>query len=164
MFLVLGLGSNLNNRRQNLIDAVIELNSSFGHFIELSDVYESEPYGPVAQSHFLNLVVVYKVNNDIEPQRILDQCLAIEEKLGRKREIKWGPRTIDIDLLFLDDLYLHGPTLTLPHPQINKRSFVIFPLRQLVIFNRLKRFFTFNESFTTKSINIGPLLVSNIDK
>ncbi len=155
-FLVLGLGSNLGNSHETIRLAIAQLNSCFGKYIEVSCLFQSESFGEIIQPDYLNLIVVYDVNNK-NPMQCLNECQRIENELGRIRKEKWGPRTIDIDILFYDQLFVNTPNLTIPHPHINDRSFVVEPLSQLLIFENLKLFYHFNSTFSTKSINLGPL-------
>ncbi|EQC43200.1 2-amino-4-hydroxy-6-hydroxymethyldihydropteridine diphosphokinase [Bacteriovorax sp. Seq25_V] len=152
--LVLGLGSNQGNSREILKDAISSLDKKFGPYSEISKLFQSESFGHIPQPDYLNLCVVYEVNNK-SPHDCLQLCQQTELSLGRVRLEKWGPRTIDIDILFFDDIVLEDTDLILPHPHINDRSFVVEPLSQLSIFSNLKLFYHFNDTFTTKSTCIG---------
>lgn len=152
MYLVLGLGTNLGDKISNLQVCIKELNILFGDYHEISKVYCSEPLGPVKQDDFLNLVVVYEVSNNPNPHELLTTLKSLEVTLGRKYSNFWGPRLIDIDILFLDDLKIRSTELTIPHNEINQRSFVVQPLESLKIFSYLSSFYKFSSVFQTKSV------------
>jgi len=124
-----GMGSNLGGRRNYLSGALAALERR-AHIIRLSSVYESEPVGgPPNQRWYLNMVVRVQVTTD--PYTFLAQLLQIEQVLGRVRTVASGPRTLDLDLLLWDDLQLDDPRLTLPHPRMAQRRFVLEPLREI---------------------------------
>lgn len=124
--IVLGLGTNMGDRLQNLQRALKLLESRSAVRIDfVSNIYETVPFGVTEQPDFLNMVVV--AETDLAPVELLMECLAVEDLLGRVRTLRWGPRTIDIDLLIYDDLQLQLPELTLPHPGIAGRGFVLRP-------------------------------------
>ena len=121
----LSLGTNLGNRRAYLSRA-IGLLRKMGHLFICSSVYETSPWGRVDQPYFLNQVVGLSV---LRPAQVLSQHLRrAEQQLGRSRRQHWGPREIDIDLLYYGNTILNTPTLTLPHPQLHKRLFVLRPM------------------------------------
>ncbi|SDE54613.1 2-amino-4-hydroxy-6-hydroxymethyldihydropteridinediphosphokinase [Paenibacillus sp. UNCCL117] len=94
--------------------------------VSCSGIYETEPVGYVDQDSFLNMVVA--VNTSLSPYRLLESMQQIEQRLGRKREIRWGPRTIDLDLLLFGDIRQDEPELIIPHPRMMERAFVLVPL------------------------------------
>jgi len=94
-----------------------------------SDIYETAPWGISDQNHFLNMVI--KIKTTLSPEEVLFEILEIEKQLGRVRKSKWGPRLIDIDILFYDNLILQTTELTIPHPEIHNRKFILIPLRQI---------------------------------
>ena len=125
----LGLGSNLGDRLENLRSGVRLLAARPGVVVVRSSrVYETEPVGP-PQPPFLNAVV--EVRTDLEPRGLLEACRAIEEELGRVRTERWGPRTIDVDLLTFGELVLDERDLVVPHPRMHERGFVLVPLHEL---------------------------------
>lgn len=127
----LGLGANLGDREANLCGAVELLAATPGLRVRrVSSVYETEPVGPREQPWFLNQVV--EVETGLSPRALLARALEIEAALGRARRERWGPRTIDIDILLYDDLVLEAPELTLPHPRLTHRAFSLVPLAELV--------------------------------
>jgi 2-amino-4-hydroxy-6-hydroxymethyldihydropteridine diphosphokinase len=126
----LGLGSNLGDRLETLQRAVDLLADRGARTVASSRVWETEPIGgPDDQPPFLNAVV--RVETDLDADDLLGAVNAVEAALGRVREIRWGPRTIDIDVLLVDDLVQDDPRLTIPHPRMTERAFVILPLLEL---------------------------------
>ena len=120
---VVALGSNLGDREEFLRHAVREL----GGITAMSDVYETEPVrGPDEQDAYLNMVV--GVRTSLDPFAFMRRCQRIEASALRQRVVHWGPRTLDVDLLFFDDVQIHSDELTVPHPRINERRFVLEPL------------------------------------
>ena len=127
----LGLGSNEGDRRAHLEAAVRALPGRGVEVIASSSVYETEPVGEVLdQREFLNACV--RVRTGLGPERLLDACKAVERALGRVAGgVRHGPRPIDLDLLLLSDVALHTVRLTLPHPEVVSRRFVLVPLLEL---------------------------------
>lgn len=125
----LGLGSNLGNRENNLCQALEGLKAAHIEITNISSLYETEPVGYSNQGWFYNLVIEAKTN--LEPQKLLETILSVEKNLGRERIVRFGPRTIDIDLLFYDNIILNEPGLTLPHPRLTERKFVLEPLVEI---------------------------------
>lgn len=95
----------------------------------VSSVYETDPVGLIEQPAFLNIVI--RVKTSLDPYELLHVCQEIEDQFQREREIRWGPRTLDIDILMYDDLTLTTEELMLPHPRMHEREFVQIPLREL---------------------------------
>jgi 2-amino-4-hydroxy-6-hydroxymethyldihydropteridine diphosphokinase len=125
----LALGSNLGDRLATLQRAVDLLDARSGiDVVRSSRVYETEPVGP-PQPPYLNAVV--EVRTELEPRQLLKECLAIEDELGRVRAERWGPRTIDIDVLTFDAREVSEPDLVVPHPRMHERAFVLIPLSDL---------------------------------
>jgi len=123
---IVALGSNLGDRQDFLRFAVAEL----GNVVATSQVFETEPIGgPDAQSAYLNMVV--KVETSLDPYAFIRRCQRIEAGAMRQRMVHWGPRTLDVDLLFFDDVSIEGEELTVPHPRINERRFVLEPLSEV---------------------------------
>lgn len=127
---LLGLGTNLGNRTANLRSAIAGL-GELGDVARLSRIYESEPYGYVDQPRFLNMAVLLRTS--LEPAALLSAVKAIEEQIGRAPTYRMGPRVIDIDILFYDDLQLDTPGLQIPHRGVMDRAFVLAPLLDLDI-------------------------------
>ncbi|MDT8901276.1 2-amino-4-hydroxy-6-hydroxymethyldihydropteridine diphosphokinase [Anaeroselena agilis] len=126
----LGLGSNLGDREGNIAAAVARLAAWPGVTVErVSSLYETAPLGYTDQPDFLNAVA--SVSTTLTPHELLAACLAVERALGRERKVRWGPRTVDIDVLFYDDVVLEAAELTLPHPRFHERCFVLVPLAEI---------------------------------
>ena len=125
----LALGSNLGDRLEHLRDAVRLLGASEGvDVLRSSRVYETEPLGP-PQPAYLNAVI--EVDVALQPRGLLEACRTVEQALGRGRTERWGPRTIDVDILTFDEVTVDEPDLTLPHPRMHERGFVLVPLGEL---------------------------------
>ena len=126
----LGLGSNLGQRKANLEQALELIPQPKLILMRVSAFLESNPVGPVPdQPDFINAVA--EISTTLMPRELLYHCLSIEKTMGRKRKISKGPRNIDIDLLLMEELIIDSLDLTLPHPELTKRSFVLGPLLEL---------------------------------
>jgi 2-amino-4-hydroxy-6-hydroxymethyldihydropteridine diphosphokinase len=126
----IGIGSNLGDREANLRKAVELLSEEDGiHVVAVSEIRETEPVGPVEQGPFLNGAV--RIDTDLGPRELLERLLAVEQRLGRVRRERWGPRTIDLDLLLYGDAAVDEPSLTVPHPRLHERRFALEPLSDL---------------------------------
>lgn len=126
----LGLGSNLGDRRSYLQRAITSLEAESVRIVACSPVYRSAPYGPITnQPEFYNLAL--KVETTLPPLALLEHCLSVEKSLGRIRLEPKGPRVIDIDVLLYGDERVSVSSLTVPHPELADRSFVIWPLLDL---------------------------------
>jgi len=127
----IGVGANLGDRWGTIQRALGLLAQTPGiSAVECSPVFESDPVGIIDQPLFLNLVC--GLETTLSPESLLSQLLAIEESLGRKRLVRWGPRLIDLDLLLYTGAARPGPELELPHPRMFERPFVTEPLRLLL--------------------------------
>ncbi|MCD6059676.1 MAG: folK [Thermomicrobiales bacterium] len=124
----IGLGSNLGDRMATLQTAVQQL-ESLGRVAEVSSLYQTEPVGYLEQPPFLNAVVALKTV--LAPIDLLHAMLGIERALGRTRSFPDAPRTLDLDLLLLDDVILDTTELTLPHLRLHERAFVLIPLAEI---------------------------------
>lgn len=127
---ILGLGSNKGNKKKYLDSACVELEKILKN-MRRSSIYQTSPQDYLEQDDFFNMVVEGEYEGS--PFSLLDEIQKIEAINGRNREkeISKGPRTLDIDLLFFDDISLNTPRLTIPHPQLEKRAFVLVPLLEL---------------------------------
>lgn len=126
----LSLGSNLRDRRRYLLAALRLLDTREGiDILEVSPVYETDPWGVEDQPDFLNLVARASTTRD--PRGVFEACREVEDELGRVRRERWGPRTIDVDILLYDDLIWEEEDLVIPHPRILEREFVVVPLLDL---------------------------------
>lgn len=122
----IALGSNLGDRLKNLQRAAELLQVEI---LKNSSLYETEPVGYLQQPWFLNSVI--RVHTELSPVDLLRRCQEVEKKLGRKRDIPKGPRTLDLDILFFNQVILNMPDLILPHPAILERRFVLEPLNEI---------------------------------
>ena len=126
----IGFGSNLGNRLENCrsaIEALVTLPTCI--LRKTSSFYETEPVGLVEQPFFINGVLLLETAEDAH--WLLRQMLGIETSLGRIRTLTWGPRSIDLDLLLFDDLIIESPELSVPHPRLHERRFVLEPLNEI---------------------------------
>lgn len=126
----LSLGSNIGNRLEYIHEAVQMLhNQEEIKVVNISSVYETDPVGYEEQALFLNIVI--QVKTSLNPCSLLEQCQNIESELGRKRIIRWGPRTIDLDILLYNQENIVSEKLIIPHPRIEERAFVLVPLIEI---------------------------------
>ncbi|MFQ5429205.1 MAG: 2-amino-4-hydroxy-6-hydroxymethyldihydropteridine diphosphokinase [Phycisphaerae bacterium] len=127
----IGLGSNLGRRKRNIAAALNALEHTREiEIVGVSSLYETSPEGgPDDQPMFINAVAHIKTS--LTPERLLAVCQNIEDSLGRKRALRWGPRTIDLDILCYDQVIRADPDLTLPHPMMHERTFVMRPLAEV---------------------------------
>jgi 2-amino-4-hydroxy-6-hydroxymethyldihydropteridine diphosphokinase len=125
-----GIGSNLGDREDHLRRALDLLAAEEGiEVVAVSTLRETEPVGPVEQGRFLNGAV--QVSTELAPRELLGRLLDVEQRLGRVRAERFGPRTIDLDLLLYGDEIVDEPGLTLPHPRLHERRFALEPLAEL---------------------------------
>ena len=125
-----GLGANLGDRERTIAEAVRLLSERDGiTVVAVSSLRETDPVGVVDQPRFLNGAVL--VETESSPRELLDALLAVEHELGRVRDRRWGPRTIDLDLLVYGEVRLDEPGLTVPHPRLHERRFALEPLAEL---------------------------------
>lgn len=123
----LGLGSNLGDREQYLREAIGSLDAMV---VATSTVYETDPVGgPAGQGPYLNLVA--ELDTELTPYELLAVCRRLESAAERVREVRWGARTLDVDVLWIDGVQLDDPELTVPHPRLRERRFVLAPLGEL---------------------------------
>jgi len=125
----IGLGSNLGDRLANIRKAIELMRKEGIEIIDKSSVYETEPVGYKEQGWFLNSAV--KGKTELSPRRLWKRLEKIEKSMGREREVKWGPRIIDLDILFYGNKILNGKELQIPHSELHKRRFVLVPLREI---------------------------------
>lgn len=125
----IALGSNLGERRQQLEAAIAAMREAGVTVEKVSTFIETEPYGVTEQPPFLNGVCA--VRTLLSPQQLLTLLLSIEQQLGRVRELHWGPRVIDLDLLLYEDQVVNEPDLVVPHPDMENRVFVLQPLVEI---------------------------------
>jgi 2-amino-4-hydroxy-6-hydroxymethyldihydropteridine diphosphokinase len=126
----IALGSNIGNRYDYLTEAIKQLESHLEiKLVNISSIYETDPVGYEDQDLFLNMVI--EVMTSLHADELLDICLKLELTLGRKREIVWGPRTIDLDILLYNQENIETEKLIIPHPRMLERNFVMIPLSEI---------------------------------
>lgn len=125
----LALGSNMGDRAANIAAAEGLISKTIGKIVKKSHLYETQPWGNTDQESFLNQVIM--VNTMLDPRGLLDKIAKIDRELGRERREKWGPRTIDVDILFYGKRVIRDKGLEIPHPQLHKRAFVLVPLMEI---------------------------------
>ena len=157
---VIGIGTNLGDRYQNIEDAVKALSLVPGvKVLRESSVYETEPWGFTEQPGFYNNVI--EVESEKSPEALLGICLGIEAGMGRVREFTYGPRIIDLDLLFYENEKRNTAELVLPHPLIGERDFVLVPLKEL--FNTMDVYgFDYSEEYEKVCENTSEKKVEKI--
>ncbi len=124
----LGLGSNVGDREANIAEALKRLEEKVA-VEQVSSLYETEPVGYENQPDFLNAVCQGTTN--LEPEELLAFVKQIEKTMGRASTVRFGPRSIDIDILFYDKIVMHTQDLTIPHPRLHERAFVLVPLAEI---------------------------------
>ena len=131
----LSIGSSLGDKEGYLDFSIDRLNAEDDtKVINIADCIETEPYGDVEQDNFLNSAL--EIETMKSPEMLLEFIGKTETEAGRKRLLHWGPRTLDIDILFYDDLIIESPKLIIPHPEIEKRDFVLRPMTQIAPYFR----------------------------
>lgn len=126
----IGLGSNLENPRSQVETALHELDQiQKTKMIKASSLYRSDPVGPAGQPDYINAVALLETH--LTPEQLLDELQAIEQKHQRKRLVHWGPRTLDLDIILIDQQIINTERLTVPHPYAHERNFVIWPLAEI---------------------------------
>ena len=128
----IAMGSNLGDRRKTLLEALrMMADSPRVAVLRHSEFIETDPVGPPGQGKYLNAAV--EIDTTLAPAELLAEMHRIEACLGRDRgkETRWGPRTCDLDILLIDDLVIHTPELTVPHPYLHERSFMLDPLARI---------------------------------
>jgi 2-amino-4-hydroxy-6-hydroxymethyldihydropteridine diphosphokinase len=126
----IAIGSNMDSPADNCNEAADLINDHPAISVSSrSSLYETEPYGKSDQNWFVNSVI--EVTTHLSPELLFKACLAIEKKMGRLRGEKWGPRIIDLDILFYDDFVFRERDLEVPHPDIAERSFVLVPMNEI---------------------------------
>lgn len=125
----IGIGSNMGDRRANCKHAIKLMNESGIVVTKESSLYETEPWGMKEQPPFINMAVI--AETDLCPESALAALKCIEKKMGRKETARWGPRCIDLDILFYDDSIINEKELCIPHPLLQQREFVLIPLFEI---------------------------------
>jgi 2-amino-4-hydroxy-6-hydroxymethyldihydropteridine diphosphokinase len=127
--LFLSLGGNLGNTREIFEGAYPLIEKKIGKIAVYSSIYQTEAWGPIPQADFLNQVIL--VSTSLTPQACLTEMLAIEKEFGRERKERWGPRTLDLDILYYSDVVIAEADLAVPHPRIAERKFILTPLVEI---------------------------------
>lgn len=126
----LGIGGNIGDRKENIENALKLLNKSESiKVVKVSSLYETEPWGYTDQDWFMNIVA--EIETELNPYDLLEYCQKVENELKRVRKIRWGPRTIDVDILLYDGFESDDEKLTVPHPRMTERAFVMVPLFEI---------------------------------
>lgn len=126
----LGLGSNIGDRAHQLQQAIRIIDQyQYIDVTSISPIYETEPVGYTDQPQFLNLCI--EIETTLDPQELLKRCLETEEALHRVRKIRWGPRTLDVDILLYGNEIIEEDNLIIPHPRMTERAFVLIPLNDI---------------------------------
>lgn len=125
----LHLGSNEGDREKSISDCIRLLEEKVGNILAKSSLYETEAWGVKEQPDFLNQAL--EIITSLAPREVLDEIKTIEHSLGREVKVKWGQRKIDIDILFYDDEIINTEHLNIPHPQLEKRNFVLVPMLEI---------------------------------
>ncbi len=125
----LHLGSNQGDRNDFLQKALQLISEKIGTINIKSNIYETEPWGIKEQENFLNMAI--EVKSTKSPEDVIQSIKSIESSLGSSKSVKWGPRNIDIDVLYCDDLIIESSEITIPHPHIQDRNFVLIPLLEI---------------------------------
>jgi 2-amino-4-hydroxy-6-hydroxymethyldihydropteridine diphosphokinase len=125
----IGLGSNKGNRKNNILRAIDLLEKSGQKVLKTSKIYNTAPYGYLKQRSFLNAVI--RLKTELLPKKLLKLCKDIEKEIGRKKSFRWGPREIDLDILFFDKKILRSKQLIIPHKDLHNREFVLIPLTEI---------------------------------
>lgn len=124
----IALGANLGDRAATLSEAIRRI-GAFGHIVAMSSLYETEPVGYLDQPRFLNAALL--LDTELDPEALLDGLQAIEHELGRVRTFRNAPRTLDLDLLLYGNRVIETARLTVPHPRLHERAFVLVPLGEI---------------------------------
>lgn len=127
--LFLSLGGNLGNTREIFEGAYPLIEKKIGKISVYSSIYQTEAWGPIPQADFLNQVLL--VSTELKPEACLTVLLEIEREFARERKERWGPRTLDLDILFYEDVILAESDLSIPHPRIAERKFILTPLAEI---------------------------------
>ncbi|SIS61967.1 2-amino-4-hydroxy-6-hydroxymethyldihydropteridine diphosphokinase [Salimicrobium flavidum] len=123
----IALGSNISPREKFLQESIQQLEENpYIDVLRKSSIYETDPIGYVEQDDFLNMVIMMRTS--LQPLELLDVCQEVEKNFGRERLMKWGPRTIDLDILALNQVDMKTERLILPHPHLHERAFALIPL------------------------------------
>jgi len=125
----IGIGSNLGNRQENCLEAISLLEQHGVVVLKRSSMIEAEPWGVTDQPHFINMAI--ESETDLSPEELLELLKNIEKSMGREKTAHWGPRVIDLDILFYDNRIIDSVDLKIPHPHLHERDFVVMSLMEI---------------------------------
>lgn len=125
----ISLGGNLGNTLEIFKNSYLEIEKKIGRITAFSNMYQTAAWGKTDQPDFLNQVI--SLETDLHPEKIMSELLAIELFFGRRRDVIWGPRILDLDILFIGNQIVSSENLTIPHPQIAHRRFVLIPMAEI---------------------------------
>jgi len=125
----LSLGGNLGNTIEIFQNSIDFLTKKVGKITQLSSLYQTAAWGPIPQNDFINQVI--EVETYLSAQELMDALLEIELQMGRIRNERWGPRTLDLDIIFFDDQIISTENLEIPHPRMTERKFVLVPMTEI---------------------------------
>jgi 2-amino-4-hydroxy-6-hydroxymethyldihydropteridine diphosphokinase len=125
----ISLGGNLGNTLEIFKNSYLEIEKKIGHIHTFSNIYQTAAWGKTDQADFLNQVI--QVETELSAAHLMDQIVDIEQFFGRQRDVNWGPRTLDLDILFYEDKIINTPDLTIPHPHFIHRRFVLIPMAEI---------------------------------
>lgn len=129
-FAYISIGSNIGDRLNHLVEAIRALHSQVNVVVStVSSIYETAPVGFTDQADFLNIVV--RVETELDAYELLEVCQKVEHERGRVRDIRWGPRTVDLDILLYNNDNVVAENLVVPHPRMHERAFVLTPLLEI---------------------------------
>ncbi len=129
MHVFLSLGGNLGNTQEIFERCYPMIENKVGPILKQSSLYRTAAWGLTEQADFINQVIL--IESDLRPEEILTEIQAIEQALGRERKITWGPRTLDLDILFIDQQIIRTADLQIPHPHIQDRKFILIPMQEI---------------------------------
>jgi 2-amino-4-hydroxy-6-hydroxymethyldihydropteridine diphosphokinase len=129
MRVFLSLGGNLGNTQEIFKQSYPAIENKVGEILQKSSLYRTAAWGFKDQADFINQVIL--LESELNPQEILTEIQAIEKQFGRERIVTWGPRTLDLDILFIEDLIIHNEKLQIPHPHIQNRKFILIPMHEI---------------------------------
>ena len=129
MRVFLSLGGNLGNTQEIFEQSYPAIENKVGKILQKSSLYRTAAWGFKDQADFINQVIL--LESELNPQEILTEIQAIEKQFGRERIVTWGPRTLDLDILFIEDLIVQNEKLQIPHPQIQNRKFILIPMHEI---------------------------------
>jgi len=129
MHVFLSLGGNLGNTQEIFEQSYQAIENKVGKILQKSSLYRTAAWGFKEQADFINQVIL--LESALHPHEILTEIQSIEKQFGRERLVTWGPRTLDLDMLFIEDLIVHNEKLQIPHPQIQNRKFILIPMHEI---------------------------------